>query len=186
MSSQVVRERRRVSPTRAEAARVDGYRLVFDDGGVPLIEPAFASIREDAGASVWGVLYHLPRDQFASLDRFESPNYRLVEVAAAGVDTGLHTAVAYVTKRPTAGRRPSQRYIRLLCEGALEHNLPEDYLAELRAHPTAWAPPGTGRALNAVFHAAEWLMSHLPASAAARRRSRSGFPEGIEVTRRDE
>src|SRR5690606_40131806 len=122
-----------------------------------------ASIREDAGASVWGVLYHLPRDQFASLDRFESPNYRLVEVAAAGVDTGLHTAVAYVTKWPTAGRRPSQRYIRLLCEGALEHNLPQYYPADLGAHPRACAAPETGRALHAGLPAADAPQRHLPA-----------------------
>lgn len=186
MSSQVVRRRRRVEATRTEAARVDGYRLVFEDGGVPLIEPAFASIREEAGAEVWGVLYHLPAAQFARLDRFESPNYRLVEISAVGAETGPHQAVAYVTQRPVSGRRPSRRYIQLLCEGAKEHGLPERYLLELLAHPTAPAPPGTGRALNLVVHAAEWLLSHWPASVAGRRQTRSGFPAEVSTARPDE
>ncbi|MCA9631340.1 MAG: gamma-glutamylcyclotransferase [Myxococcales bacterium] len=176
MASRVVRTRRRVNPARAEAARLPGYRLVFEDRGIPLLEPAFASIREDAGAEVWGVLYHLNADEFACLDRFEGPNYRLIEVAVEGRDTGKHSAFAYVTCRPVSGRRPSRRYLRLLREGAVEHELPGSYLDELDSHRAAWAPPGASIALSLLVNSVEWVRSYSPASQEARRGRRRGFP----------
>ncbi|MGE0323404.1 MAG: gamma-glutamylcyclotransferase family protein [Polyangiaceae bacterium] len=178
MASRVVRTRRRVNPSRAEAARLPGYRLVFEDRGIPLLEPAFASIREDANSEVWGVLYHFSADEFACLDRFEGPNYRLIEVEVEGRSSGTQDAFAYVACRVVKGKRPSRRYLELLREGAVEHDLPSGYLAELESHRAAWAPPGAGYALNFVVSSVEWVRSHSPASLEARRNRRRGFPDG--------
>lgn len=176
MSSRVVRTRRRVNPARAEAARLPGYRLVFEDRGIPLLEPAFASIREDADAELWGVLYHFTADEFACLDRFEGPNYRLVEVDVEGRESGPQAAFAYVACNVVKDKRPSRRYLELLQEGAREHDLPASYLEELASHRAAWAPPGAGFALNLVVSSVEWVRSRSPASLEVRRGRRQGFP----------
>ncbi len=176
MASRVVRTRRRVNPSRAEAACLTGYRLVFEDRGIPLLEPAFASIREDTGGEVWGVLYHFTADEFACLDRFEGPNYRLIEVEVEGRESGRQSAFAYVACRVVKGKRPSRRYLDLLKEGAIEHQLPGRYLEELDSHRAAWAPPGASFALNLVVSSVEWVRSHRPSTQEARRDRRRGFP----------
>jgi len=47
------------------------------------------------------------------------------------------SAAVYVSSHGVAGRKPSERYLNLLLEGAREHELPADYIRTLEAFDLA-------------------------------------------------
>lgn len=155
MSSRVL-ARRRIAPARGEPACLHDHRLAFDQAGIPLVEPAFASIVPAPGRVVWGALYDLTEADVARLDRYETTDYVPVEVPVVGAQSGPTTARAYRTRRPVAERRPSARYLALLCEGAREHGLPAEYVQDLAARPSAYVPV-LSEVMTASIRGIEWL-----------------------------
>jgi hypothetical protein len=140
MSRAVLVGRRGLRPLSHERARLDGYRLVFDLPGLPVVEPAFASIEAHEGAAVHGVLYRLRASDLARVRTYESPRYRLIDVDVHGEDAGLVRARAFQNRAPVAGIVPSRRYLRLLREAARDAGLPEEYVARLEAQPSVYLP----------------------------------------------
>ena len=140
MSRAILVDRRRITPERSEPARLDGYRLVFTEPGIPLVEPAFASIEPAPGDHVHGVLHHLPDGAADSIDRFEGRTYDRIEVVVDTVESGRVGAWAYRSRRTVRCRRPSRRYLQLLIAGACEHGLPEEHIARLRHEPCVHVP----------------------------------------------
>lgn len=141
MCSSVLRTRR-VSPLSSEAARLDGFRLVFGEPGFPPLEPVFASIEPAEGEAVHGVLFRLTRRDFARIDSTEGPGYDLLRVDVVGSVHGSARARAFRTRKPVRGRKPSRRYVDLLRSGAREHGLPAEYVRRLDAEPSGPAIPG--------------------------------------------
>lgn len=131
---------RQVRPLSREAARLEGYRLVFGEPGIPLLEPAFASIEPAPGDVVHGVLLNLARDDFARIDSTEGPGYEILNVEVVGRVHGAVTARAFKTRHPVSGRKPSLRYLNLMLRGAYEHELPAEYLHRLEAQPYYYVP----------------------------------------------
>jgi hypothetical protein len=138
--SSVVLRRRGIEVLSREPARLRGYRLVFDLAGIPWVEPAFGSIVPDPEHDVYGILYQLTPEQLNRVDSYEGSNYSVIEVEVEGKRSGTKRSRAYQTKRPTPGLRPSRRYLRVLCEGARENELPPSYIRELDAHPSVYVP----------------------------------------------
>jgi gamma-glutamylcyclotransferase (GGCT)/AIG2-like uncharacterized protein YtfP len=139
--------RRKIEPLRQTPARLDGHRLVFDMPGIPLFEPAFASVRP-ADDHVWGVLYDLSLEAMGRLRSFEGA-YGETEVE---VDSGGERVIArvFVTGRRHRERRPSRRYLRVITEGGRLRGLPEAWIARLAAHPSVYVP-GAHEAWGAAF-----------------------------------
>ena len=135
MSSDVLCRRRGLTPVRSEAAALPGHRLVFDLRGVPLLEPAFASVCLDPCATVHGVVHQLDASAMKRLDRMEAGSYRRERRTVTGRTLGELEAEVYVNGSPRDGLRPSRRYLELLAAGALEHGLPDAYVQFLRDHP---------------------------------------------------
>jgi len=130
--------RRGISPGRAQPARLEGHRLVFDQPGIPVFEPAFASVRP-ADDEVWGVLYELTAEDYATLRAFEGREYReaKVEVIAGAERIEART---FVTRGAHPERRPSARYLQVMLEGARHHALPADWIARLSVQPRFYLP----------------------------------------------
>jgi len=117
------------------AARLDGFRLVFDRA-VPQHERiGHANLREDSGSTVEGVLYNLPVQALAVLDRYEKVAERQgrrieVEVLSGGVSS---KAFAYVAGEDWVrdGLVPSRNHLyRLL---SAQKFLSPEYFAALKA-----------------------------------------------------
>lgn len=140
MSTSMLVSRRKMAPLSSEAALLDGYRLEFTTPGLPLVEPVFANISADCDGVVHGVLHRLPHRDLARLDLDESPAYDHLEVQVTGTEVGRVSAIAYHSSRRTLGRKPSRRYLELVCRGAAEFGLPAAYQAELAAHPARHIP----------------------------------------------
>jgi gamma-glutamylcyclotransferase len=131
MARSVLVGRRGIEPIASTAARLDGYALRFVLRGLPWLEPAFASMVEAPGESMFGVLHTLTSWDMARLDSLER-SYERIAITVV-TDTGPVAATAYRARRPSVERAPSRRYLRLLVEGASEHGLPEAWLDSLRA-----------------------------------------------------
>ena len=118
------------------AAKLKDHQLLFDmmarmwGGGVADIRPA-------KGQTVEGVLWDMAEADLPRLDEYEQcPQvYRrsAVEVEAGGK---LVKAFAYVGARPAGRCAPARRYLRLLIQGAEEHDLSLPYVDFLDAIKT--------------------------------------------------
>lgn len=118
------------------AAKLKDHQLVFDmmarmwGGGVADIRPA-------KGQVVEGVLWEVAEADLPRLDEYEQCPlvYRrqAVEVEAKGKPA---KAFAYVGTRPAGRCAPSRRYLRLLIQGAEEHDLSLPYVEFLESIKT--------------------------------------------------
>ncbi len=159
MESRTLRGRRGIVFTRAIAVRAPGWRVVFDKPPLFPVGEAFANIVADPEAVALGVAFEVSADDLAHIGVSEGVpigNYRRVELRVdplvACPDAPL-TAISLTSDRRDASLRPSTRYMELLITGALEHGLPAEYVATLRAVP-ARAPSATARALRPLVDAA--------------------------------
>ena len=140
MQSATFRGRRGHTWTRALAARVDGWRLALDKPSLVSSSESVATLVADPSAHTFGVLYEISEEELAQLDLTEGVligHYRRIEVTAEPVGE-RHEAVRAVTLVSDTQRsdlRPSERYVRLLVEGAEEHGLPAEWIAYLRSVP---------------------------------------------------
>lgn len=136
----VLVRRRDIRPVASHPATLRDHRLAFVHPGIPLLEPAFASVLSAPGERVHGVLHLLRPGDMQVLDRHESSGYdRTVREVHAG-EHGTFSAALYVTRHPRLGLRPSRRYRDLLIRGAREHELPDAWIRELEAVPCAHVP----------------------------------------------
>ena len=120
-------------------ARLPGRRLVTDKLGRD--GSGKANLREDAAATVWGVLYEIHSSHWAELDACES-GYLRVSLEVETEDGARRLAQTYVSEMLTADPVPYAWYKRLVIEGAREHGLPSDYVAMLEAWPEKPDPAG--------------------------------------------
>lgn len=132
--------RRGITVASAERGRLPGYRLVFEDAGVPLVEPAFATVRPDDGAVVHGAVYTLTEETLARLDAFEGRDNLRVSVRVALDDDRHVEATTYRCCDPTRGLRPSRRYLKVMIKGARAHGLPDPWIETLEATETSYIP----------------------------------------------
>jgi hypothetical protein len=120
-----------ISPgDRGTAAFLAGYRVVFnkrsvDGSGKANIEPMERS-------NAWGVLYEIPDDALAALDKGEG-GYHRVRLTVCLARGGSAEAWVYLATKPNIdpALRPYSWYIHFIVEGAREHALPADYIALL-------------------------------------------------------
>ena len=132
-------ERRGLEPASSTWARLGGYRLCFDLAVGPG-ERGVANIVADSEANVHGVLHLISPVQAQRLDRSEGVHrgyYDRVVVRALVEGSRPVQAFAYTSRHGIEGRKPSERYMGLLIEGAEEHALPADYLDYLRGFELA-------------------------------------------------
>jgi len=131
--------RRGIEFVRAMAGRAPGWRLVLDKPPLVPIGESFANIVPDPDAEVHGVLYEVSAGALEMIDLTEGVligNYvrRTISVTTLGERCDVEAATL-VSDRRDAALCPSTRYMGLLIEGALEHGLPAEYIAFLRAVP---------------------------------------------------
>lgn len=138
--SDVLVRRRGIVPVASEPAELADHRLAFVQRGVPLFEPAFASVLPSPGSRVHGVLHELRARDMARLDRMESGGYARLERPVIGHRRGAVSAQLYVTRSPKHGLAPSRRYRDLIVRGAREHGLPASWIDELHAIRCAHVP----------------------------------------------
>ncbi len=123
-----------------QLARLENYELVFNKkarGGY-----ATANIHPALGKTVHGVLYKIAEGAFRNLDRFEGvpEHYRRIEVSVTDGAGKRINAQVYIATKVEKGLRPAPHYLQTILDGAEEHNLPAEYIQQIKA---AGAPSET-------------------------------------------
>jgi hypothetical protein len=136
-----------IAPSSREPAYAEGLELKFNLAGFPGVEPSWANVERRPGHVVHGVLYKLAPGDLALLDARESKFvYRRELVSVVGARSGPQRAHVYTSSLVLDDLVPSERYLKLLIEGAKENGLPADWLAWLEQHPrTVPTSPRFGR-----------------------------------------
>jgi cation transport regulator ChaC len=100
---------------------------------------ASANIQQSPGKSVHGVLYRIPESSYRNLDRFEGvpEHYRRIEVRVTAADGREIPAQVFIATKVEKGLRPAPHYLQTIVDGAVEHGLPADYIASIRAEAGA-------------------------------------------------
>jgi gamma-glutamylcyclotransferase len=116
-----------------QPARLENHELVFNKksrGGV-----AGANIRNSNGSTVYGVLYKINESALRNMDRFEGAplHYRRIEIAVTDAAGKKIPAQVYIATKVEKGLRPQMHYLQTILDGAIEHGLPAEYIAEIRA-----------------------------------------------------
>lgn len=139
MAASVREGRRGLRPLSTRAAVVRDHRLAFNVGG-------FASLMPSSGDVCHGALIELGVADWLALCASEGVgfSYQLLEVEADPSPYRADQAAVRawtlspgLLRTPEALVPPSQRYMRLLMDGARELELDPDWQARLAAQPTA-------------------------------------------------
>jgi len=157
--------RRDVHPITACPARVPGWRLVLDKPPLVPMKQSFANVVPAATAIVYGVLYELSEEDYAHVELTEAVpfgNYRRVDVDAHPLVGGAAPRRAHTltSDRRDPDLKPSARYLGLLIEGAVEHELPAEWIAHLRGIPVVEESAEdveVRRQLDGLMRKAAWI-----------------------------
>lgn len=128
------------------AARLSGHAPRFHKQGVD--GSAKCNVVPHRGEVTWGVLFDVPSDQAARLDRAQGVGlgYRLYTVTVQGPSERV-SALTYRAQESAidASLRPYRWYKRQVIAGAKQHQLPDAYIDQLR-RVTATADSNRARA----------------------------------------
>ncbi len=129
-----------VKPLSSSRAALHGWRLRFNvahffphEGGVGNIEPS-----QKATDVVWGVLHYCNQDHLSLLDAAEAYGHGYDRTAVTIKSDDEHVeAITYIGIESFINDSclPSQRYLKILLDGAIESELPETYINALKATP---------------------------------------------------
>jgi gamma-glutamylcyclotransferase len=141
MDSATLRVRRGVEWTRAVPALARGWRLAVDKPSLMGTGEGMATILEDSGAEVWGVLYEISAADLEHIELTEGVligHYRRVEIVVETLSQGgapavTIPAVTLASNVRDPAYKPTTRYLGLLLGGAAEHGLPDSWIDVLRS-----------------------------------------------------
>jgi len=120
---------------RAVRARLRNHRLAFNKeasgGGV------YANVVPEEGSEVWGVIYLCNPTAMTQLDRHEGVmggHYVKVSVTVELEDGSLCDAETYIAGEDyiVSEGTPDDWYLDFILTGAIQHELPEDYIADIK------------------------------------------------------
>ena len=119
-------------PAEEKLARLENFELNFDKiarGGT-----GTGNIAAADGGVVYGVLYRMTEQQLKQLDRYEGvpEHYRRSEVNVLDAEGRKVAAQVYLARKVRRGLKPDRTYLQRIIEGAVEHNLPGEYIEQLK------------------------------------------------------
>ena len=126
-------------------ALVRDHRLAFNMRGFPPLEPGMGGIEESPAEECHGALCTMTAENYEKLWQSEggampNPGYEEIVVEAEGYGLPQRVRAVALRARPHVRLRrdadPSQRYMRMLVDGAKELGLTSEYVAKLEAITT--------------------------------------------------
>ncbi|CAG0915707.1 unnamed protein product [Notodromas monacha] len=123
------------SAVKVDIAQLKDFRLDFNYFSRRW-QGAAATIVGDRNSRVWGIVWKISQDDLAHLDEQEGVKKAIYRRFRVEVRNGssFYSCWTYQLVRPLEDdRRPSTVYKSVIISGALENELPEDYVAQLRS-----------------------------------------------------
>ncbi|KAM5203860.1 gamma-glutamylcyclotransferase [Hipposideros larvatus] len=119
-------------------ARLQDFKLDFGNSQGKTSETwhgGIATIYESPGDEVWGVVWKMNKSNLSSLDKQEGVNsgtYVPIEISVYTQEGKEITCRSYQMKNYERAP-PSPQYIKVICMGAKENGLPQEYQKKLNA-----------------------------------------------------
>jgi len=113
-------------------AHLNNKEIIFNKLGVD--GSAKANIIDSNHNKVWGVIYKIPEDDLAKLDKIEN-NYERKTIICISVSGELFEAETYISNQLITDPIPDDWYKEIVVLGAEENNLPSYYIELLRKIP---------------------------------------------------
>lgn len=132
---------------RSAPCEVRDYKLVFNLKSNSIVEPGYANVEQHEGGSIHGVCHEMCERDILRMDLLE-PSYTRVSIPGVLYDgTQVQVEVYIINAQHNTNARtletihPSQRYLRILLEGAREAKLNPTYVSWLASHASTKPPP---------------------------------------------
>ena len=128
-----------MNPRDARRGRLIDFALPFD---LPVgsSNRGVANLVAEGGGAVWGMVYQIRRSEARRLDRSEGVHrgfYRRMKTTIDLEGREQVEAFTYISANGRDGRLPSARYLGLIVNSAIYHQLPTPWVEQLRAWPLA-------------------------------------------------
>ncbi len=119
------------SSEKIATARLPGYKLSFHKQGTD--GSGKCSIQKDADSAVFGIVYDIDPGEKPILDSIEGPGYKqdYITVYTENKTLEPYTYIARKDFREDL-LNPYSWYRTLVLEGAIEHQLPDDYIEMIK------------------------------------------------------
>ncbi|MFE3545597.1 gamma-glutamylcyclotransferase family protein [Nocardia sp. NPDC059177] len=118
---------------------LERFRLAFNrtgsyrPGAVASVEPS-----AEPSSQVIGLVWEMSDHDLREMDAIEDPEaYLRIAVPVRTMEHGIEYCWAYISYPDERGSAPDREYVQILIDGALEAQLPPDYISELKA----WLSP---------------------------------------------
>ncbi|WP_336086076.1 gamma-glutamylcyclotransferase family protein [Nocardia sp. SSK8] len=138
-------QRRCPSASLRGTGTLERFRLAFNrtgsyrPGAVASVEPS-----PEPSSQVIGLVWEISDSDLREMDAIEDPEaYLRIAVPVHTEQHGTEYCWAYISYPDNRGSAPDQEYVQILIDGAVEAQLPGDYISELRA----WLSPAGDSAL---------------------------------------
>lgn len=165
MNKAVLQGRRMIKPAESVAAICPGYKLSFQQPGLPYREPGFATVEPlgpEGGQVCHGVAHRITPTEWRYYLETEGAagqsdhGYGVIDVTLEAYDGRTIQAKTLQTQAKSIAwlrgvtAMPSERYLTLLRKGAEEHNLHSSY-KEFLAQLKPYSPRGFGPRIGAFI-----------------------------------
>lgn len=133
------------SPIERVRCKLYDWKLAYNLRGFPFLEPSFANIEPSVGDIVHGVCHRITIQEWEGIKATEGgggiieEGYHTKELEVESYEGDIIKAVTLSVKSPKVKHLkkkhyPSRRYLDLIVNGAIAHELDEDYIKWLKAH----------------------------------------------------
>lgn len=147
--------------TSSEMASLPDYIVTFNLDGIPYLEPSFANLAPEIGATAYGVLHRLPAGEFDRILGSEGDSYNVREVTVYLKDGSTAIAKTLISDpsldTPTT---PSKRYLGYMHEAALTYDMPLEIVERYNPNKGIYVPV-ISELLGAAMHTAVWVFARI-------------------------
>lgn len=129
---------RGINPRNYKAGYINNFYLRFNkkstDGS------GKANIERKEGEKVWGVFYRISEAEYLNLHENFEKGYNQIELSGTVQDEHcLAKTFIASSQRIDDSLMPTQKYKKIIIEGAEEKRLPKEYISFLKRTETSWA-----------------------------------------------
>jgi len=145
----------------SEVASLPGYAVRFNLDGIAVLEPAFANLAAEDGATAYGILHHLPTGEFSKIVGSEGDSYNIHDVSVVRSDGSTVTARTLISEPSLdTPEVPSRRYLGYMHEAAQAYDMPAEVIDRYNPENGAYVPV-VSELFGAAMHTMVWVTARL-------------------------
>jgi len=145
----------------SELASLPDHKVAFNLNGIASLEPSFANLAPEEGATAYGVFHQLPAGELERIVGSEGDNYAVRDVTVQLEDGSTAIAKTLISK-PSLELpvTPSSRYLGYMHEAALHYDMPDDLIERYDPDKGVYIPV-VSDIFGATMQTAVWVFARI-------------------------